>query len=217
MPSDACASTHRRASSSKPARSPPRMRLPASQLRGESAFGAASSARTAVHADASVQAGDHASFRMSRQTSPVRPWTFGWKTGVTKRSDGGASGYCAGTVNASSKTPPANGVSSGPATCAVHVVSVSGSGVSMSAGSVDVRASALSLRRRLSIFAVRSRTRRAAGRARAALGGTPRGSTGRAQLLVYQLGSASRRTREAHGSPRRQPKRVQGEDKNLAS
>ena len=47
-------------------------KLPASQLNGESAFGAASSARTARTTLTKVQAGLQASFRMSKQTSPVR-------------------------------------------------------------------------------------------------------------------------------------------------
>lgn len=40
--------------------------------------------------------------------------TFGWKTFVRKRTEGGTSGYCSGTLMASSNTPPSNGVSLGP-------------------------------------------------------------------------------------------------------
>ena len=74
---EACSETMRRATRAKPSTSPALNKLPASQLSGESAFGAASNARTARTTLTNVQAGLQASFRMSRQTSPVRSWMFG--------------------------------------------------------------------------------------------------------------------------------------------
>tara|TARA_B100001758_G_scaffold175296_1_gene152131 strand:+ start:1604 stop:1900 length:297 start_codon:yes stop_codon:yes gene_type:complete len=68
---DACSATMRLAIRAKPSTSPALSRLPASQLSGESAFGAASNARTARTTLTKVQAGLQASFRMSKQTSPV--------------------------------------------------------------------------------------------------------------------------------------------------
>jgi hypothetical protein len=40
--------------------------------------------------------------------------TFGWKIFVLKRTEGGTSGYCSGTLMDSSNVPPSNGVSVGP-------------------------------------------------------------------------------------------------------
>ena len=77
MGSDACSATMRRATRAKPSTSPALNKFPASQLSGESAFGAASKALTARTTLTNVQAGLQASFRMSRQTSPVRSWMFG--------------------------------------------------------------------------------------------------------------------------------------------
>eukprot|EP00955_Chlamydomonas_euryale_P061066 357902-Chlamydomonas_euryale.AAC.10 len=51
---------------------------------------------------------------MSRQISPVLKCTLGWKTLVRKRTTGGTSGYCSGTLIASSNVPPSYGVSFGP-------------------------------------------------------------------------------------------------------
>jgi hypothetical protein len=68
---EACSETMRRAMRAKPSTSPALNKFPASQFNGESAFGAASSARTARTTLTNVQAGLQASFRMSRQTSPV--------------------------------------------------------------------------------------------------------------------------------------------------
>ena len=68
---DACSATMRFAILEKPSTSPALNKLPASQFKGESAFGAASKALTARTTETSVQAGLQASFRMSRQTSPV--------------------------------------------------------------------------------------------------------------------------------------------------
>ena len=62
--------------------SPPRIIFPASQLRGESASGALRRAMMARHAACNPQAGDHSFFRISKQMSPVRKWTFGWNTCV---------------------------------------------------------------------------------------------------------------------------------------
>jgi hypothetical protein len=61
-------------------RSPARIMLPASQLSGDDASGSESRARTARQADRSPHAGDHSFFRMSKQMSPVRKCTLGWKT-----------------------------------------------------------------------------------------------------------------------------------------
>ena len=74
---EACSTTMRRAMRANPSTSPALNKFPASQFKGESAFGAASKALTARTTDTSVQAGLQASFRMSRQTSPVRSWMFG--------------------------------------------------------------------------------------------------------------------------------------------
>ena len=68
---DACSATMRLAMRAKPSTSPARSKFPASQFKGESAFGAASNARTALTTETSVQAGLQASFRISKQTSPV--------------------------------------------------------------------------------------------------------------------------------------------------
>ena len=89
---DACSATMRLAIRAKPSTSPALNKFPASQFKGESAFGAASSARTARTTLTNVQAGLQASFRMSRQTSPVRSWMFGWNSGVVTLTTGGASG-----------------------------------------------------------------------------------------------------------------------------
>lgn len=61
--------------------SPARTMLPASQLRGLSASGAASSAITARQAACRLQAGDHSFFKMSRQISPVCFWGWGVRLG----------------------------------------------------------------------------------------------------------------------------------------
>ena len=68
----ACSATMRRAMRANPSTSPALNKLPASQFKGESAFGAASKALTARTTLTNVQAGLQASFRISRQTSPVR-------------------------------------------------------------------------------------------------------------------------------------------------
>ena len=75
-----------------PTLSPPRSRLPASQLSGLSAFGAPNNAMTARHTVAMPQAGDQSDLRMSRHTSPVTASTLGWKIFVTNLSFGGVSG-----------------------------------------------------------------------------------------------------------------------------
>ena len=60
--------------------SPPRIMFPASQFNGDDASGSLNKANTARQAACKPQAGDHSFFSMSKQISPVRKWTFGWKT-----------------------------------------------------------------------------------------------------------------------------------------
>jgi hypothetical protein len=72
--------------------SPPRIIFPASQFNGLSASGSDSKARMARHAACTPHAGLHSFFNISRHTSPVRKWTFGWKTLVTNVMEGGAKG-----------------------------------------------------------------------------------------------------------------------------
>ncbi len=63
-------------------RSPARIMLPASQLRGESASGSESNAIIAWHTARRPQAGAHELFGISRQISPLQKSTLGWKMGV---------------------------------------------------------------------------------------------------------------------------------------
>lgn len=82
-PAPAYSTAYMRATLANACMSPARTMLPASQLRGLSASGAASSAITARQAACRLQAGDHSFFKMSRQISPV--W-FGLRFGI--REDG---------------------------------------------------------------------------------------------------------------------------------
>merc|ERR1719261_1557415 len=109
----AYSSVYMRAMLLNPRMSPFRMRLPASQFRGESAFGAMSSAITARHTYDKVQAGLQSVLRMSRQSSPVFHSTFGWKIFVRKVTVGGESGYCGGQTTDILNLPPENGLSGG--------------------------------------------------------------------------------------------------------
>ena len=88
--------------------------FPASQFKGESGSGLDMRARMARHTLCSVHAGDHWSFRTSRQISPVLKWTFGWKIFVAKRALGGASEAESGTRIFTTNVPVSNGVSFGP-------------------------------------------------------------------------------------------------------
>lgn len=64
----------------------------------------------ARHTAMRSHAGDQARLRMSRQISPVRKWTFAWKTGVTNSTRGGTIGYSSPTTMRSSNTPGPGGV-----------------------------------------------------------------------------------------------------------
>merc|ERR1719387_706420 len=109
----------------KPRRSPDRMRFPASQLSGLSAFGSSMSAMTARHTYWRVQAGLQSVLRISRQSSPLVMLTFGWKIRVSKVTFGGAMGYSGEQSIRNQNLPPSYGESLGPRTLAFHFSTVS--------------------------------------------------------------------------------------------
>ena len=154
-----------------------RSMFPASQFRGLSGSGLHSSASTARHTECRVQAGDHASFRMSRQISPVFQCTFGWKIFVSNAARGGASGYDSGSEKRTTNVPVSNGVSSGPFSVALHRKRFSPSGARRMVGSASRAASLISFSRRERLDMA---PRAAAGRGNArdvtsGARGTPRG------------------------------------------
>lgn len=55
----------------------------------------------ALHIVAIPQAGDQSDFSISKQISPVRESTFGWKTRVLNMTLGGVSGYSGVSSNSS--------------------------------------------------------------------------------------------------------------------
>jgi|TARA_B110000503_G_scaffold60019_1_gene95532 hypothetical protein len=122
--------------------------FPASQFSGLSGSGLHSSARIALHTECKVHAGDHASFRISRQISPVLQCTFGWKIFVAKDAFGGARGYVSGNVNRTTKVPVSKGVSVGPSNVAAHRNRFSPSGAKRIVGSVSREASLISFSKR---------------------------------------------------------------------
>ena len=115
-----------------PSVSPARNRLPASQFRGESGAACASNDKMARHTLCSVQAGDHALFKMSRQISPVCGWN------AAARRVGEVSRGLLGTVVAAPATQGDTSPSSGcwggtpagahQASRACHVAAVQGRG-----------------------------------------------------------------------------------------
>ena len=125
-----------------------RSMFPASQFRGLSGSGLQSSASTARHTECRVHAGDHASFRMSRQISPVFQCTFGWKIFVSNAARGGASGYDSGSEKRTTNVPVSNGVSSGPFSVALHRKRFSPSGARRMVASASRAASLISFSRR---------------------------------------------------------------------
>ena len=154
-----------------------RSMFPASQFRGLSGSGLHSSASTARHTECRVHAGDHASFRMSRQISPVFQCTFGWKIFVSNAARGGASGYDSGSEKRTTNVPVSNGVSSGPFSVALHRKRFSPSGARRMVGSASRAASLISFSRRERLDMA---PRAAAGRGNArdvtsGARGTPRG------------------------------------------
>ena len=77
--------------------SPLRIRFPASQFRGLSAFGAASNAIIALQMVPIPQAGDQSDFKTSKHISPVLESTLGWNVRVLKKASGATSGYSPGS------------------------------------------------------------------------------------------------------------------------
>jgi len=100
--------------------SPFRTRFPASQFNGLSASGSLNKANTALQAASNPHAGLHSFFKISKHTSPVLKWMFGWNIGVTNDIEGGDKGYSELHFIDIWKTPFSKGVSGGPRRRAVQ-------------------------------------------------------------------------------------------------